>query len=118
MANTTVWNKHDYVMRMRKRIDAPTTWKDILDVQYTNNRTFVNGSLTTEPSVVGGTRGTAYNYEDFVLKQDTGTINQFYNIPIFIDEADRYQQTYFNQMEIATFQGKKIDEKTGKSYTC
>ena len=111
MANTVVWNKHDYVMRMRKRIDAPTCWKDILDVKYTDVRTFVTGSLTTEPAVVGGTRGTAYVYEDFVISADTGTINQYYNVPIFIDEADRYQQTYFGQMQIAEYQGKKINEK-------
>ena len=111
MANTVVWNKHDYVQRMRSRIDKPTCWKDILDVQYSNVRTIVNGSLTTEPSVVGGTRGTAYAYEDFTLTADTLTINQYYNIPIFIDEADRYQQNYVDQMKIADFQGKKINEK-------
>ena len=111
MANTVVWNKHDYVMRMRRRIDAPSTWKDVMNVSYSNNRTIVKGSLTTEPSVVAGTRGTAYNYEDFTLKADTLTIDQFYNIPMFIDEADRHQQTYMGQMEIADFQGKKISEK-------
>ena len=111
MANTVTWNKHDYVQQMRRRIDKPTCWKDILDVQYSNNRTIVNSSLTTEPSVVAGTRGTAYNYEDFILTADTLTINQFYNTPIFIDEADRHQQSYVDQMKIADFQGKKINEK-------
>lgn len=111
MANTVTWNKHDYVARMRNRINRPTCWKDILDVSYSNNRTVVNSSLTTEPSVVSGTRGTAYNYEDFTLTADTLTINQYKNIPIFIDEADRHQQSYVNQMTIAEFQGKKISEK-------
>jgi len=67
--------------------------------------------MSTEPSVVTGTRGTAYNYEDFVLTADTLTISTYKVIPMFIDEADRYQQTYVNQMEIADFQGKKISEK-------
>lgn len=111
MANTVTWNKHDYVARMRNRINRPTCWKDILDVTYSNNRTIVNSSLTTEPSVVAGTRGTAYNYEDFTLTADTLTINGFKIIPMFIDEADRHQQTYMNQMQIADFQGKKISEK-------
>ena len=111
MANTVTWNKHDYVQQMRQRIDKPTVWKDVLDVSYTNNRTIVNSSLTTEPTVVAGTRGTAYAYKDFTLTADTLTVDQFYNIPIRIDEADRHQQTYVNQMKIAEFQGKKINEK-------
>lgn len=111
MANTITWNKHDYVARMRSRINAPTSWKDILDVSYSNNRTVVNSSMTTEPSAVAGTRGTAYNYEDFTLTADTLTINQIKMIPMFVDEADRHQQSYVNQMTIAEFQGKKINEK-------
>lgn len=96
---------------MRARINRPTTWSDVLDVTYSDVRTIVNSSLTTEPSVVAGTRGTAYNYQDFVLTADTLTISQFYNIPIFIDEADRTQQSYVDQMKIAEFQGRKIVEK-------
>ena len=111
MANTVTWNKHDYVARMRNRINKPTCWKDILDVSYSNNRTIVNSSMTTEPSAVAGTRGTAYNYEDFTLTADTLTISSIKMIPMFIDEADRHQQTYVNQMAIADFQGKKISEK-------
>ena len=111
IGNTVVWNKHDYVMSMRRRIDSPQTWKDVMNVKYTNNRTFVNGAMTTEPPVVGGTRGTAYAYETFTLQADTGTISNYYNIPMFIDEADRYQQSYVDQMKIAEFQGKKINEK-------
>lgn len=111
MANTVTWNKHDYVAKMRTRINLPTTWKDCLNVKYSNNRTIVNSYMSTETPVVAGTRGTAYNYADFVLTADTLTISSYYNIPILIDEADRYQQSYVDQMNIATFQGKKIDEK-------
>ena len=111
MANTVVWNKHDYVQRMRQRIAKPTTWMDILNVKYSNNRTIVGGYMSTEPSVVAGTRGTAYNYQDFAITADTLTINGFKIIPMFVDEADRYQQTYVDQMKIAEFQGDKISEK-------
>jgi hypothetical protein len=83
---------------------------DIMNVQFSDNRTIVNALIGSEPSVVTGTRGTAYNYEDFTLTQDTLTISTYKNIPIFIDEADRHQQTYFRQMEIADFQAKKINE--------
>lgn len=111
MANTVTYNKHDYVMKMRERISAPTTWADILKVIYSDVRTVVNSHMSTEPSVVTGTRGTAYNYEDYTLTADTLTISTHKVIPMFIDEADRYQQTYVDQMSIAEFQGDKISEK-------
>lgn len=110
MANTVIWNRNDYVMRMRKRLAAPTTWKDVLNVKYSSSRTIVGAYMSTEPSVVTGTRGTAYNYQDFVLTADTLTISTYKVIPMFIDEADRNQQDYVSQMAIADFQGKKIDE--------
>ena len=110
MSNTITWNKFDYVARMRNRINAPTAWKDVLNVKYSNNRAIINSSMTTEPSVVTGTRGTAYGYQDFTLTADTLTISNYRNIPILIDEADRFQQSYVDQMKIAEFQGKKINE--------
>jgi hypothetical protein len=111
MANTIIWNKNDYVAKMRERIATPTTWNDVLDVQYSDNATIVRAALTVEPTVVGGTRGTAYVYEDFTLASDTQSINQVKNIPIFIDEADRAQQDYVSAMTIAEYQGDKISEK-------
>lgn len=110
MANTVTYNKHDYVTKLRERLNRPTSWSEFMNVIYSDNRTIVNSYISTEPSVVAGTRGTAYAYEDFVLTADTLTISSYRNIPIFIDEADRYQQTYFQQMEIADFQGRKINE--------
>lgn len=95
---------------MRQRVNQLITWKDVMNVIFTNARTVVNSVLSTEPSVVTGTRGTSYAFDDFTLTADTLTISNFRNIPIFIDEADRFQQSYFNQMEIADFQGKKILE--------
>lgn len=110
MANTVTYNKHDYVARMRRRIDTPTTWKDVLNVKYSNVRTIVNSSLTTEPATQAHTRGSAYTYQDFSLTADTLTINQSRILPIFVDQADLYQQSYVDQMNTADFQGKKISE--------
>ena len=97
---------------MRERINRPSCWRDILNVKVADVRTVVNASLTvaTEPAVDSGTRGTAYTYNDAILAADTLTIDQYRVIPVLIDEADRHQQTYFNQMEIAAYQGKKFDE--------
>ena len=111
MANTVIWNKHDYVTALRKRLDRPVNWGAVCKVVYSDIRTIVNAVVSTEPSVVTGTRGTAYNYEDFALTADTLTIDTTKITPIFIDEADRSQQSYFGSPQIADFQGKKVNEK-------
>lgn len=110
MANTIVYNKFDYVQRLRARINKPSTWKDVMNVMIKDVRSIVNGYPSTEPSVQSGTRGSAYTYQDMVLANDTLTINVYRVLPVFIDEADRHQQSYVDQMKIADFQGKKIDE--------
>ena len=104
-------SNNEYVMKMRARINKPTCWTDVLNVKYSDNRTIVGGYMSTEPDLAGGTRGTAYAYKDFDLTADTLTINGIQQLAMFIDEADRYQQTYVNQMEIADYQGKKTIEK-------
>ena len=111
MANTIIWNRHDYVMRMRNRINAPQTWKDVLKVIYSASRSITNSYMSTEPDTQTGTRGTAYSYTDFALTAEVLTIDQFAIIPMLVDEADRNQQDYVGQMVIAEYQGDKINEK-------
>lgn len=77
---------------------------------YSDVRTIVNSVLSTEPGTTTGTAGTAYAYQNWELTADTLTISTSRVLPVFIDEADRYQQSYFRQMEIADYQGKKINE--------
>ena len=89
MANTYVWNKHDYVTSLRERLDRPTNWKDIMNVQISDVRTIVTGALTVEPALQAGTRGSVYTYQDSTIAATTLTINQYEDLPIFIDEADR-----------------------------
>ncbi len=95
---------------MRARINKPVTWTDILNVKYSDVRTIVGGYMSTESAVQSGTRDAAYTPQPFALTADTLTINQYRVLPITIDEADRIQQSYVNQMDIADFQGKKINE--------
>ena len=111
MANTVLYNKHDYMVKMRERIAKPTCWKDVLNVKYRDVRTVVGSYMSTEPDTQTGTRGTAYGYDDFILTADTLTISAYAVIPMFVDEADRSQQSYVSKMEIADYQGKKISEK-------
>ncbi len=95
---------------MRKRINKPTIWRDILEVKISNVATFVRGALTTEGTPASHARGTAYTYQDMTVAQDTGSINQSRIIPLFIDWADIAQQSYVDQMKVAELQGRLLDE--------
>jgi hypothetical protein len=108
-----VWDKYDYVQKMRARINAPTTWKDILNVKISDSYSIISGYHTkaTEPAGASLTRGTAYTYEDITTAADTLTISSSWKVAMLVDEADRYQQNYMTQMSIADYQGKKLDEK-------
>lgn len=110
ISNTLTYNKHDYIQKLRERLGTPTTWMDVMNVKYSNSRTIVNSYRSTEPSPQSGTRGKTYTYQAEVLTADTLTIDTYYNLPIVIDEADRYQQAYTDQMETAEYQGEKISE--------
>src|SRR3990167_3561445 len=84
---------------------------DILNVKISDVRTVVTGALTVEPALQSGTRGTAYTYQDATIAATTLTIDQYENLPIFIDEADRSQQAYWGSPEVADYHGKKINER-------
>ena len=105
MANTVTYNRHDYVVKLRERLNLPVNWADILKVKYSDVRTIVNSRLSTEPADTGGTRGTAATLVGFALTADTLTIDTYRDLFVFIDEADRHQQSYVSQMEIAHYQG-------------
>ena len=113
MANSLVWSKYDYVQKMRDRINAPTTWKDVLNVKISDSYSIISGYHTkaTEPAGASLTRGTAYTYEDITTAADTLTISSSWKVAMLVDEADRYQQTYMTQMSIADYQAKKLNEK-------
>ena len=106
-----MYNRHDYVTKLRERLNRPTNWMDILNVKISDVRTIVNAVLSTEPALQSGTRGTAYTYQDFALTADTLTISSYEDLPIFIDEADRTQQAYWGSPEVADYHGKTMNER-------
>lgn len=110
ISNTITYNKNDYVQKMRARLNAPSSWKDVCNVIVSDNRTIVKGYLSDEGALQTGTRGSAYGYDTFTIAQDTLTISTKKIIPLFVDEADRYQQSYADKMTIADRQGKLVSE--------
>jgi len=109
--NTVAYNKYDYVAKLRDRLNKPSTWRDVMEVIYTNNYSKIDGYISTESSVVAGTRGTAYRYNAFTITAETLTISSTKMVASFIDEIDRAQQTYVNQMTMAEYHGKQMSEE-------
>ena len=66
--------------------------------------------MSTIPTMQSHTRGTAYTHQTLVVTQDSITINQSANIPMFVDRADEAQTPYSKQMEMADLQGTLINE--------
>jgi hypothetical protein len=83
-----------------------TCWKDILKVTFSNNYSIISGYRSVEPDFAALTRGSAYTYQDFTIAQDTLTISTDKKLAMLIDEADRYQQSYTDWMEMADYQGQ------------
>jgi len=110
MANTVVYNKHDYIAKLRQRLNRPVNWKEALEVNFTDSRTYVMGGMTTEFTSSALTRGTAYSFSDFALTAYTLTLSTDRVVPAFIDRADLYQQRYTDQMEMADRQAKVLSE--------
>jgi hypothetical protein len=111
MSNTMKYNKREYAVSLRKRINKPTVWKDLLEIKITDKYDFTRGVITTEGTPATHTRGSAFTYQDMVLAQDTGTISSGKIIPLFIDYADLAQQSYVGKQKVAELQGKLLDEQ-------
>jgi hypothetical protein len=110
MANTAVYAE-EWATKLQERLDKPTNWSEVLDVEYTNTQVLNNPYLSTTPSLQSGTRGTTYSFSDFGETNETRTVNAQDIIPIFIDRADLAQSTFSKQMYWADLQGQLINER-------
>ena len=112
MANTfnTGVYPQEWATKLQERLNAPTNWKEVANVIYTDSQVLNLPYMSTESVIQTGTRGTAYGFSDFALTNDTLTISTYKPVPMFIDRADLAQCTLVNQMELADRQGAIIAE--------
>lgn len=111
-ANTftgSVW-KEDWAIKLQERLAYDTNWKEVCNVEYTDNRVFNNPYMSTVPSLQSHTRGSAYTHQLFTLTNEYVTIDQSYILPMIIDRADLAQCNYVKQMDMASLQGQLINE--------
>jgi hypothetical protein len=95
--------------KLQERLSAPTLWKEVCLVKYTDSGIWKNPYLT-DATVGTGTRGTGYTPYAVATTDDSVTIDAYkYAAPV-IDDADLAQKTFSDFMEVADNMGVLLDE--------
>ena len=102
--------KIEYETKLQERLSAPTVWKEVCLVKYTDTGIWRNPYLT-DATVGTGTRGTGYTPYAVATTDDTVSITDYvYSAPV-IDDADLAQKTFSDWMEVADNVGIMLNEK-------
>lgn len=98
-----------FEVKLQERLSAPTVWKEVCKVTYTDIGILHNPYLTD--AVVGtGTRGTGYTSTAAATTDDTVTIDTYKYCAQHIDEADLAQKSFTDWMEMADNMGTMLNE--------
>lgn len=100
----------EYETKLQERLSAPTVWKEVCLVKYTDSGILRNPYLT-DSTVSTGTRGTGYTSVAVATTDDTVTISTYVYSAQHIDDADLAQKTFSDFMEIADNMGTMLNEK-------
>ena len=109
MANTIIYAE-EWAIKAQERLSENNKWKEVCNVEYTNDRVLHN-PYVTDPTVQDGTRGSAYTHQDIILTDESVTISDFKILPQLIDRADLAQTRYAKQMDIADRQAVLLNER-------
>lgn len=113
MANTFNTGTYEQVWatKLQERLNAPSCWKEICEVIYTDTQVVNLPYMSTEYTLQSGTRGTAYSHSDFALTNDTLTITKQDIVSVFQDRADLAQSNLANAAEHGARMGQIVDER-------
>ena len=96
--------------KLQERLSAPTKWKEICKVTYTDIGTLHNPYLT-DATVGTGTRGTGYTSTATATTDEEVSITDYSYCAQHIDAADAAQKSFSDIMEIADNMGVMLNEK-------
>lgn len=96
--------------KLQERLSAPTVWKEVCEVKYTNSGTLKNPYLT-DTTVYTGTRGTGYTSTAIATNDDSVDITTYVGVSPHIDDADLAQKTFSDFMEVADNMATMLNEK-------
>ena len=99
-----------YETKLQERLSAPTVWKEVCNVKYTDTGILRNPYLT-DSTVSSGTRGTGYTSVAIATTDDTVSITDYDYSAQHIDDADLAQKSFSDFMEIADNMGTVLNEK-------
>jgi len=102
--------KEEFETKLQERLSAPTKWKEVCLVKYTDSGTLHNPYLT-DSTVGTGTRGVGYTSTAVATTDQEVSITDYVYSAQHIDRADLAQKTFTNWMEIADNMGIMLDEK-------
>lgn len=95
--------------KLQERLSAPTVWKEVCKVTYTDIGILHNPYLT-DATVGTGTRGVGYTSTAAATSDDSVTIDTYKYCAQHIDEADLAQKTFSDWMEMADNMGTMLNE--------
>jgi len=95
--------------KLQERLNAPTVWKEVLKVKFTNKGVLQNPYLT-DATQATGTRGTGYTSTATATVDDTVAITTYVYSAQHIDDADLAQKTFSDFMEIGDNMGVVLNE--------
>lgn len=95
---------------LQDRLDAPTTWKEMCDVTYTNTRVISSSYMSTTPSITTVTRGTGVALQTFAETAETMTISTGRDLGVLVDWADLAQSPWTKQAELFDRIGALLNE--------
>jgi len=96
--------------KLQERLSAPTIWKEVCKVSYTDTGTLHNPYLT-DATVGTGTRGTGYTSTASATTDEEVSITDYSYSAQHIDAADYAQRSFSDIMEIADNMGIMLNEK-------
>jgi len=97
--------------KLQERLTGPATWKEILEVKYSNTQLINIPYMSTEYTLQSGTRGTAYSHSDFTITNDQLRINNTDIVSVFMDRADVAQFSLADWGDHGVRQGDVIMER-------
>jgi hypothetical protein len=99
----------EFETKLQERLSAPTVWKEVCKVIYTDTRVLHNPYLT-DATVGTGTRGAGYTSTAAATTDDSITISTYKYCAQHIDRADLAQKTFSNWMEMADNMATMLNE--------
>lgn len=101
--------KEAFETKLQERLSAPTVWKEICKVTYTDTGTLHNPYLT-DSTVGTGTRGVGYTSTAVATTDEEVSITDYAYSAQHIDRADLAQKSFSDFMEIADNMGIMLNE--------